>query len=880
MIFAMVFTISCSGDRGPRGVDGKNCSVSKLADGSGARITCPGDVDGVIIYNGGEGPDGQLPAGLCRIAQGGAPSAAYTIQCGDQIIPIYGAPGSSGGGGGGGGSSGGSKVDNFDQYNPYELGIVLGAGDTLWLCNGNVYNKDENICTNGEKRTVDINKDYYNVGEIDILGGTSGSSGTSAGSNSGLVGDGNAAQTITNGLVLSKSKFICNEADGNVDHSTLNTLYNPNVYFCYADGSSYKLAPLCGSNDYLASSKFCFESKTGFKAVVNLCGGTNGKFTYSQFCQTTSTNDYGDGTYSSASSKVANLCGNNDWTGKIFTFKGGARDGEISNYNAGVYYDRYKAYDYGDYAQNATYFTAPTLGPVVGGKQVCDADGVVRTQCGIPTSGTGTSAVWTDNEIKKADLRSQFCRRDPKWVNSTAAAPYTQRVEVVDNCRNPNPKPSDYPNGKGGLYFDGLDYFCQTTTGFVRKMCAGTFYDDVSQFCYKEGSTAIAVGDKCRINPMNFPTSGITSANYRDAQYDPRKQFCTIKIASLPASNLNNDLPPGAALQVLNGQVQGGVNVGSRWVNSTSSIVLQTNYTTNTFPNVWLAPTTTNANVQQGGTVGYTYEEVPEDMCQTSIKYNQNTWLWQSCLVTNVQDRTKDRYLHCGVGERPKEDFSGCEKIPDEVVVSCYGGEVAGWTGLVCGATTVCTSIAGGKAESGRCVCEAGYVINSKASPTACLSTANGTVPNGIATCAYVDGTGADYVGIPAANSATGNPACILKSACIAANVAAAAPPAGACTPASSGARWFATNNGLVNTGVRFVAAPTGNLVYTSTTNADYVYDNEDNAFGAITTDNGTEDYCKVAPAASSLFCGTVASGPATETCTVTTVASATGCDP
>jgi len=363
----------------------------------------------------------------------------------------------------------------------------------------------------------------------------------------------------------------------------------------------------------------------------------------------------------------------------------------------------------------------------------------VKTKCGIPTAGSGSSATWVNNKILLFDARTQFCRDDIKFdKNDNSSGAYTQQVEVINLCRKTD---STYANNRGGNPFDSKDYFCDNSDGKVKKKCLETFYEDETQFCYKEGNTAIAVGNKCRVNP--FPATNET-VQFLPAQYDPRKQFCTIKISSLPTSNANNILPANAALQILNGQVQSGINIGSSWVNSTSSVVLQTNYTTNAFPNVYIAPTL-SGTTQQGGTVGYTYVEVPEDMCQNSIKYNSGNWLWQSCLVTNVQDRTKDRYLHCGVGERPKEDFSGCEKIPNIVVVSCNSASQVLFWNNTCktGSSPLAAADCGGTPTSGTnaiagvtlgsiapntgnaCVCADGYTINSQTSPTACTGDVN-----------------------------------------------------------------------------------------------------------------------------------------------------------
>ena len=800
----MVFTISCSGDkgaRGPAGIDGRSCTTEAMPNpAQGWVIKCE---DGTVgnIYN-GKNADGSLPgddAPTCSVASAPIPGYAFSLNCGGTVVNIPFA--SSGGGGGGGGNC---SVSQANEYNPFWL--VMNCGSTVNVClNGGAFDPEDYVCTNGAKRTVDINRDYYNRGgyfsDIDLATVLYSSSSayisvnsdaqtstlvTNSSSSYYAIGGGkeNLFPSITSGILLPKSAFICNEDIGNVSRSDpkTNTYYDPNKQFCYAanapayrngDGNPYKLKDLCGANDFLATKKFCFESKTGFKIVVSLCGGnangTGGSpFLYNQFCQTeriaraddiaasgSTSIITGFQPYNHTTSAVMSLCGSNDWTGKIVT---GYND-EIITYNAGKYYNSWlptnaivgSVPEYGKYFEHDIGFTSPS-GTIDGGKQICDTDGIVKTQCGIPTTNpVGSSPTWVNNKILLFDARTQFCRDDIKFnPNDNSNGAYTQRVEVVSLCRKTD---STYANNRGGSPFDSKDYFCDNSDGKVKRKCLETFYDERTQFCFKEGNTPIAVGNKCRVNPLS---TGAT-VDYINAQYDPRKQFCTIKIKALPAQGTStNPLPAGTTLQLLNGQIEGGVNVGSIWVNATSSVVLQTNYTTNTFPSAFLSP-----NDGIGGTRDYVYEEVPEDMCQTSIKYNSGNWLWQSCLVTNIQDRTKDRYLHCGIGERPKEDFSGCEKIPAIPSIVCSATQVVFWNNTCkadCSTTgSGGTSINGATgAAGGSCSCSTGYSINSTTSPTACGVYGHATV----ATCEYSTGN------IWPAYKGTGVTACEAANTC------------------------------------------------------------------------------------------------------------------
>jgi len=451
MIFAMVFTISCSGDkgaRGPAGINGKDCSAVPMPNpAQGYVLSCGGEVVG-NIYN-GKNADGTLPGDSepsCSLAPSATSGFAFSLNCGGTVVDI---PAAGSGGGGGGGSGGGScSATQANEYNPFWL--VMNCGTTINVClNGGAFDPETYVCTNGAKRTVDINRDYYNRGGYytDINLATVLYSSSSAyisvnsdantsfalNSSTSVSGGGkeNLFPSITSGILLPKSAFICNETTGNVPYEaeSQNRYYDPNKQFCYANnapaytnnsGALYKLKDLCGANDFLATKKFCFESKTGFKIVVSLCGGsetdgTGGStFLYNQFCQP-ERYAISDGITASGStsaitgllpynhnkSKVMPLCGNNDWTGKIVT---GAND-EIITYNAGKYYDSWlpsntitgSVYDYGKYFEG--YGFAEKKGAIVGGQQICDTDGIVKTKCGIPTAGSGSSATWVNNKI-------------------------------------------------------------------------------------------------------------------------------------------------------------------------------------------------------------------------------------------------------------------------------------------------------------------------------------------------------------------------------------------------------------------------------------------------------------------------------------------------
>jgi len=588
---------------------------------------------------------------------------------------------------------------------------------------------------------------------------------------------------IRPGIVLSKSLFKCNTTTGSTSTSDAD-IYDPNTEFCQpkVDGVSgaYELKPLCGGNDY-TNSQFCFKGKPNAagkqkEKVVNKCGG-NGvlssgvEFTYKEFCQVseqytrtgsvsaatgTPTVSITYGTY--AYGTKTDLCGGESvWWDAVDTYtnstavaagRQSAAAGEISTSNDGVYNTtagdgtttvatniergimlaKTPAGISGTVASlNFKGFGSATEGPIKYGKKTCSSTGEVLTQCALPE---GTIALTDGNVALTYNAKTHFCRVNVSYDGSTDK----QRVEVVPLCYSAQPSPT---TGRlmGGTEYDGKDYGCNPANGQPAKKCADAFYDDISQFCFKEGATAIAVGNKCRVNPSDKTADPELASTYVDAQYDPRKQFCTIKIDEINGAGLN--VPAGygtntlagtstscaGKMVLLNGATSGGAVGASDWavVGSTTAltppITLNTPYATNWFPACY-----SDGDISsQSGLVSvdnYSFVEVPEDMCKGSIKYNQGSWMWQSCLVTDKTDRTKDLYQHCGEGERPKADFTGCEKLLARLYsISSYTIDWDGTTHVgtsvdVSNCTTVNTTAAGavlGGTGSNECKCATGY---------------------------------------------------------------------------------------------------------------------------------------------------------------------------
>jgi len=623
------------------------------------------------------------------------------------------------------------------------------------------------------------------------------------------------------GIVLSRSLFTCHSTAGNVssnpDLITANQ-YDPNVSFCQPKtngvSGAYELKPLCGGNDY-TNSQFCFKGKPNAagkqkEKVVNKCGGgatpsSGSEFTYKEFCQvnevytrkgsslsgTTGYPSVSVAYTAYANGKKADLCGGESvWWDAVDTYtsanealaagRTAAAVGEISTANDGVWNTTTGASNTSiergimlaqtistsgtvgsteipgianttGANKNFKGFDKASEGPIRYGKRTCEAN-VIMTQCALP-SNTNT-ALPEGTVALLYNARTHFCRVNTKYNGTTVK----QMVEIVPLCYSTDISPT---TGRplGGTEFDGVDYGCDLRDGQPAKKCGEEFYKDESEFCFKEGATPIAVGQKCRIYPL---ATGDNIQEYLPAQYDPRKQFCTLKIKAITGQSASSTectagFVLGSSSSVtglnklvyLNGSAtQGGGGVGGGVGSSVWSLgvptLLYTPYATNGFPACYDVGDM-NSDETAAGT--YAYEEVPEDMCQGKIKYNQGNWLWQSCLVTDKTDRTKDLYQHCGEGEMPKVDFTGCVKVAPRTVPSSSSGTSSSSSApaLTCGTgagqalsacltTGTCTT-AGGKWNkitgfTGAPKCVATCPTNATDVSDECTACPAGTFPN------------------------------------------------------------------------------------------------------------------------------------------------------
>jgi hypothetical protein len=140
MIFAMVFTISCSGDDGKNGRNGKNCTVDKDSDGK-FEISCDGQPVG-SFEDGRQGADGAKGAQGDKGQTGavgkngdncwlGSVGGSYTIFCGE----------------GNGEAKGSLDGCEILQITDYEVSIKCG-GTAVNLCSQKVFDASKEICSN------------------------------------------------------------------------------------------------------------------------------------------------------------------------------------------------------------------------------------------------------------------------------------------------------------------------------------------------------------------------------------------------------------------------------------------------------------------------------------------------------------------------------------------------------------------------------------------------------------------------------------------------------------------------------------------------------------------------------------------------------------
>jgi len=867
MVFAIVFTISCSGENGKNGKNGSSCTATEQP--TGYLISCTDGTGGLIKH--GTNADGTVPGAANCILNGPAQGAPNSIDCDGTIIPIYG-PSS----GGGPVVGGGCTVKQFDRYNPFELGIVCEVpSDTIWTCSGRTFSKKEHVCTNGKSRSQDYWKNYYNCG-----------SATSPSNTSACSGGTYPANTVINGggVLLDITQFICGTAE---------IPYNPNTHFCQpsttnpaAPAALDYIEALCGSTDYNDVSHFCFKGNNGYQDVVVRCGTGSGSlsgilrsFLFSEFCpvvrdaNTVGSPTYGKlGDYStaasvSATSAMPQLCG-----GKLY--------GDVSvdaNYEI-----KATSFTGGEYfASSRPAGVARLLNPVITnrfyyeyGSEVCDA-GVVKTKCALPTAGSDTLLF---------DAKTQFCRSSKDDLTKLEIAPLCFKAGATT----------------GGTKYDDVNYFCDPATGLPSKKCAGDtdFYDESQFFCYGGRTKAPYCKDDNAAQRVYDPDLNFCSYQWT-GKYVTLNGVLTPEVAEKATPFCNNTkgttfnvgswkweycVGPGATTNVdyntvtvatgaSNGVDGDGTGAPTKVLScllnqvpatpSAVNSVCKCYYSNSVSESVgyFMHPGTGQCTVQ--GTAGVPGGSAPSATCPGGATPNTTTGscacpvdypIWSTtvgstgscmsslgCALSNAASAqeywdynlaTPACATSCSnVGLTSVSPANGvCPKV------CAASTEVADWNGT-CKAgnsVSICSgnvpgAILGGS-NSNECRCPSGYAINNSAAPSVCNSGTTG--------CAY------GSLQNPSVGSAVSGDCFVGTSCPTGSTLAGSATTSGTCTCAGGTPNWI--NNA---TTPECVANPAASKVFTSYSNKAEVWDGVAAALAAAilaaTASSGASvDYC------------------------------------
>ena len=566
MLFAMVFTISCSGDkgaRGPAGIDGKSCKAEPMPNpDQGYVLSCGGEVVGNILN--GLNADGTLPGGTpsCHIAPTPTAGYAFTLTCGNDIVNI---PARTSGGGGGGSCT----VTQPSDYNTFWLRMDCGAIVDICL-NSGAFDPTKSVCTNGLAREVDINRVAYNYAVLSFNDADYYDSllaGLDLPAASNWDNWTTTVLPVRAGLIVPRSSFVCHPTLGSKFASNNYVYdqadeYDPNVDFCQPIGGGYKTEPLCGGRDY-ANDKFCFYSKPNAlgkqrENVLYRCGyvdpTTNGKpFTYKEFCQlteavyrdTTRSKDPISGliqsyptvrsgitnNYKSATATVKELCAGDDawWDENVKVSGFQIQSSDYSN-NPGVYsiysYAGVSAGGVSRPAITATTNTAST---------VADAGVTSGTlpQYGIMSSLSLTTTATTG--ITTFTLLKPFYGFDSNAEGpilfGERTCPTTGAKAVVAKCGVANStsgSTSSFSDGNAVLTYNPLTHFCRVNSKYKTTGADADLQKvEIVPLCVASTSTSTKNGTSYdgREYQCN-PADGKPGKRCQQDFYNPLTQFC------------------------------------------------------------------------------------------------------------------------------------------------------------------------------------------------------------------------------------------------------------------------------------------------------------------------------------------------------------------
>jgi len=170
MVFAMVFTISCSGDDGKDG-SLKSCTLqTSTAPNGGVDVICEGTNLGNIPpgprgeqgLKGEQGPAGVAPPGVCQLGTQDPITQKWSIVCNGTIID----------GGEITGTLDGCKVDKSASKN-FQQVFVCG-NEEIYFCSGKLFDPEENHCAYYDayltgSYTVGTGSTYYSSAPIGVI---------------------------------------------------------------------------------------------------------------------------------------------------------------------------------------------------------------------------------------------------------------------------------------------------------------------------------------------------------------------------------------------------------------------------------------------------------------------------------------------------------------------------------------------------------------------------------------------------------------------------------------------------------------------------------------------------------------------------------------
>jgi len=549
LIFAMVFTVSCSGDdgsKGDKGDPGTICTVAPIT--GGYNVLCDGQIAGTLT-NGNTpfiGPDGNWWIGTTNTmvnAMGGGPkgdtptisptTGNWVISGVDTGLPARGPAGPKGEQGAINGMPNGclleqrdgswytlcyqdgevasnNKLDigttqnggcsivtsteagEYDYDHPYEFRLQCGTSDPIYLCNGVVFNK---YAAKTAANPDGLGTEYCTSGKVHEND-----------RNSYYGENGTRKFYGVRGFSYSRTNFdLNNDGYGNY------TLTNPTIFVAAGTQTGGLISDatnfLCGyptaSKRYNPNVDFC---QTGADATAKLCSGD----TYDE-----------DGVYAYAS----------QWTTE------GPGRGLLNKMERAPApaHDKGNTYPVALIGQKCDRTVTPNrlLGRCANINPTGNDAFVnlsTQTSGSVSRSGNGwddwyKGANATGNAIVEYDMKTYFCR--PVAGTSTTA-----KVEAVPFCNLTANLLDDNRN-----MYDSKTYFCEEGKDWVRAKCGSNYFNENTEFCFKEVTPNMPY-PYCTGGSIEFSatTDEIALKPGRDLQkfgyggqlttYDPRDAFC------------------------------------------------------------------------------------------------------------------------------------------------------------------------------------------------------------------------------------------------------------------------------------------------------------------------------------------------------------------